>query len=349
MGSIGASVTGMDIGIVLNGRRTANEIGKLAELAEQNGISHVWLSGGSRTKDHFLRLAIAARHTSCLLLGPVAISPFEMHPGRIGISLLTLDEILNGRACIVLGGGGDFAKTLELPLEHPVEAVSETIDIIRQLAKGGEVNFDGKLFKVKGLFSPWSTRPSPPLYIGANKPKMIRMSAKKADGIMFTDMPLAHIASLIRQVHENLDAAVRRLKLFRLSNWFAWNVQETEEEALKIGRRNLGFRLYYIRDVARSIGLDSATADELARMQHRMVRAVFENREVELPSENVTQLLLDHLTMTGSQKSLGRHVETLIGFEKRGLNEIALAVQGDPVASIKMLGTHVVPLLTRNE
>jgi alkanesulfonate monooxygenase SsuD/methylene tetrahydromethanopterin reductase-like flavin-dependent oxidoreductase (luciferase family) len=125
----------MDVGIVLNGRRTASEIGTLAKLAEKNGISRLWLSGGSRTKGHFLRLAIAAGHTSRLLLGPVAISPFEMHPGRIGISLPTLDEILNGSACIVLGGGGDFAKTLELPLERPVEAVAETIDIIRQLAR----------------------------------------------------------------------------------------------------------------------------------------------------------------------------------------------------------------------
>ncbi len=178
---------------------------------------------------------------------------------------------------------------------------------------------------------------------------MIRMSALKADGVMFTDMPLAHISSLVRLVHENLDPSNRGLERFRVCNWFAWNVQKTEEEALRIARRNLGFRLYYIRDVAQSIGLDSATADELARMQHRMVRAVLEDGEVELPPESVTELLLDHLTMTGSKQSLGHHVETLLGFEKRGLNEIALALQGDPVASINMLGKHVVPLLDHNE
>ncbi len=81
----------MDIGIVLNGRRSASEIGELARLAEQNGISQAWLSGGSRSKDHFLRLAMAAGRTSRVMLGPVAISPFEIHPARIGISLLTLD------------------------------------------------------------------------------------------------------------------------------------------------------------------------------------------------------------------------------------------------------------------
>ncbi len=335
----------MDIGIVLNGRRAASEIGELARLAEQNGISQVWLSGGSRSKDHFLRLAIAAGRTSRVLLGPVAINPFEMHPARIGISLLTLDEIAGGRASIVLGGGGDFAGSLGLPLAKPAEAVAETIGIIRLLAKGGEVNYNGKMFKVKGLFSPWSARPNPPLYVGANRPRMVRMSTRKADGIMFTDMPLAYISSLVSKVRENLRRANRDLQRFRLSNWFVWNVQETEEEAMRLARRHLGFRLYYIRDVASSIGLDSATAEELAKTQPRMVRAIFENQEVELPPGSVAKLLVDHLTISGSKKSLGRHIETLQQFEKRGLNEIALALEGDPVASIKLLGEHVVPLL----
>ncbi len=72
----------MDIGIVLNGRRAAGEIGKLARLAEQNGISQVWLSGGSRTKDHFLRLVMAAGRTGRVLLGPVAIAPSRCSPDR---------------------------------------------------------------------------------------------------------------------------------------------------------------------------------------------------------------------------------------------------------------------------
>ena len=97
---------GLKIGIVLNGRRSAEEIAALARLAEKNGIRQLWLSGGSRTKDHFLRLALAASRTQRIQLGPVAISPFEMHPVRIGLSLLTLDEMAGGRASIVLGGGG---------------------------------------------------------------------------------------------------------------------------------------------------------------------------------------------------------------------------------------------------
>ena len=70
----------MRVGVVLDGRRSAPEIAELARLAETYGFSHVWLSGGARTKDHFVRLAVAAAATRRIRLGPIAVSPFEMHP-----------------------------------------------------------------------------------------------------------------------------------------------------------------------------------------------------------------------------------------------------------------------------
>src|SRR5437879_13034174 len=91
----------MRVGLVLDGRRSASEIAELAALAEAHRFSHVWLSGGARTKDHFVRLALAAAATRRIRLGPVALSPFEMHPVRIGLALLTLDEVAAGRARLV--------------------------------------------------------------------------------------------------------------------------------------------------------------------------------------------------------------------------------------------------------
>ena len=59
----------MRVGVVLDGRRSAAEIAELARLAETYGFSHVWLSGGARTKDHFVRLALAAAATRRIRLG----------------------------------------------------------------------------------------------------------------------------------------------------------------------------------------------------------------------------------------------------------------------------------------
>src|SRR5256885_16264108 len=117
----------MKVGVVRAGRRSASEFAELARLAEAHVFSHVWLSGGARTKDHFVRLAVAAAATSRIRLGPVAVSPFEMHPAQIALSLLTLEEVAPGRATLVLGAGGELANTLGPPRHGRVEAGEECL------------------------------------------------------------------------------------------------------------------------------------------------------------------------------------------------------------------------------
>src|SRR5207249_4811671 len=170
----------MRIGVVLDGRRSAAEIAELARLAETCGFSTVWLSAGARTKDHFVRLALAAAATRRIRLGPIAVSPFEMHPVHIGLALLTLDEIAPGRACLVLGAGGDLAATLEPPARGRVDAVEECLDILRAQAAGGEINYAGAHYRVTGLFSPWSRVAMDRLYLGANRPRLLRLGEADA-------------------------------------------------------------------------------------------------------------------------------------------------------------------------
>src|SRR2546428_75767 len=237
----------MRVGVVLDGRRPAAEIAELARLAETYGLSHVWLSGGARTKDHFVRLALAAAATHRIRLGPIALSPFEMHPVHIGLALLTLDEIAPGRACLVLGARAELA----------------------------EANRDPRTFAV--------------------------------------------------------------------SNWFVWNVQETRAEAERLARRQLGFRLYYIRDIASSIGLGEAEARELSAKQPEMLRAIFQGREPWSPPPPVADRLIEHLTLTSDRRGLEACVGRLQEFERLGLDEIALAPHGDPPAALKTIGDAAIP------
>src|SRR3954468_4088284 len=120
----------MRVGVVLDGRRSAAEIAELAHLAEARGFSHVWVGAGARTKDHFVRLAVAAAATRRIQLGAVAVSPFEMHPAQLGLALLTLDEASGGRAAVALGSGGDLTETLGVPRRGRVDALSECVDIV---------------------------------------------------------------------------------------------------------------------------------------------------------------------------------------------------------------------------
>ena len=335
----------MKVGVVLDGRRSAAEIAELAQLAEANGLAHAWLGGGSRTKDHFVRLAVAATATRRIELGPLAVSPFEMHPAQLGLALLTLDEAARGRGAAVVGSGGDLAATLNAPRAGRVDRLSECLDIVRALAAGGEVTYVGRHYQIQGLFSPWSKGVPTRLLVAANRPRMLALAARKGDGVMMSDMPLAYVGTLVDRIRGELAAAGRADAPFRISNWLVWNVQATREEALRLARRQLGFRLYYIRDVAASIGIDESQAAELARRQPEMVRAIFEGTTPWMPPVDVADRLIEHLTLTADRQGLEGCIARLREFERRGVTEVALAPHGDPAAAIRLLGDAVVPHL----
>jgi len=117
------------------GGRFCKQIAELAQLAEQQGFAHFWLSGGSRTRIHFLQTGSAATRTKRIQLGPVAISPFEMHPVRIGLSLLTLNEMAGGKSEHRARRWRHSSGDLNLPLKNRVQAVAETVDLIHLLGR----------------------------------------------------------------------------------------------------------------------------------------------------------------------------------------------------------------------
>ena len=64
---------------------------------------------------------------------------------------------------------------------------------MRAIAAGGEVGYAGRHFRVEGLFSPWSGTRLDRVYLAANRLRMLRLAAEKADGVMVTDLPLAAV------------------------------------------------------------------------------------------------------------------------------------------------------------
>jgi 5,10-methylenetetrahydromethanopterin reductase len=332
----------LKIGIVLDGTTPARKLADLARLAERNGIGYLWLSAGARTKDHFVRLAVGATSTTKIRLGPIATSPFEMHPVVIGSALLTLDETAAGRGRIVLGGGGDLASTLGVRLQNRVESVEDAIMIIRKLAEGGEVSYQGNKFRIEEFFSPWHRSKPPPIFVGANRPRMLELSARKADGVMFSDMPENYAGQLVRTVRSLLTRFDRSRDDFHMINWFAWNVQDTLEEAKRLARSSLAFRLYYIQDVARNIGISREEALELHQKQPDMVKALLCGKPEPLP-ESLSNHLIERLTITSDIKDIDRCVERLHQFEKQGLTQLALSLQGNSEHAIRIIGKNVVP------
>ena len=126
----------MEIDVILDTRASADQLAELGQIAEENGIRGVWVSSLLDSRDPFTNLSVLAQSTTRLNLGPVAVNPYDMHPVRIASALLTLNELADGRARIVIGGGGEALDSLGIKPQRRVRVVAECVEIIKAAASG---------------------------------------------------------------------------------------------------------------------------------------------------------------------------------------------------------------------
>ena len=140
----------MDIDIILEPDLDPKQINELGIKAEEYGINAIWTSNYFAHWDPFLSLVPLAQTTKKIKFGPLAVSPFEMHPLKIANSLITLNEMSQGRAQVAVGAGeGNItAMGLNTP-KKIVLAVREALEIIVMASKNNlEDQYDGEIFSV---------------------------------------------------------------------------------------------------------------------------------------------------------------------------------------------------------
>ena len=130
---------------------------------------------------------VAARTTSIRVAPNVANLPLRP-PVVLARSAATLDLLSGGRVELGLGAGAfwDAIVAAGGPRRTPgesVEALEEAIEVIRGVWSGsGSVAFEGQHYRVKGLHA--GPAPAHPIgiWIGAYKPRMLRLIGRLADG-----------------------------------------------------------------------------------------------------------------------------------------------------------------------
>ena len=134
-----------------------------------------------------LLTAIAMRTTRASVFPDVANLPLRP-PAMLAKAAASLDLLSGGRVELGLGAGGFWEAIAAMggPVRTPGEAVSaleEAIEVIRLVWSGGRgVRFDGKFYQLAGLNA--GPVPSHPIgvWLGAYRPRMLRLVGRAADG-----------------------------------------------------------------------------------------------------------------------------------------------------------------------
>jgi alkanesulfonate monooxygenase SsuD/methylene tetrahydromethanopterin reductase-like flavin-dependent oxidoreductase (luciferase family) len=164
----------------------------LAEVAEVSGLDLVTAQDHpyqARHVDAWTLLAvIAARSASLRVALNVANLPLRP-PVVLAKSVATLDLVTGGRADLGLGAGAFWdaivaAGGTRLTAAESVDALREGIEVIRGVwgADGGSVRVEGGHHNVAGLHPGPAPAHPVEIWLGAYKPRMLRLTGRYADG-----------------------------------------------------------------------------------------------------------------------------------------------------------------------
>jgi 5,10-methylenetetrahydromethanopterin reductase len=334
----------MEIDIIFNEFATPAEAAELGLLAERYGLRGAWSTNYPTSRDPFFVLSLLASRSSTIRMGPLAISPFELHPLRMSNLLYSLNELSGGRGMITVGGGGAVLQAMGGKRHRMIRAMRECLDIIRA-AREGPGHYHGEIHSVSGYRLDWATDAPPLIYLGSNHPQSMRLATQKADGLMTSDFCVPLMKSRVAEIHEALDAAGRARDSFRISNVWAWHIKADAEASQWEARRELITR-GYLGELYFAPFLDP---DELAlvRANFRAFLKAFTDRtgRIEGVPDTLVTKMVDNISLTGGLDAIDRAIETLRAFARCGLTEIALRVHDDPAEAIRLIGERVAPAL----
>ncbi len=335
----------MRIDVILESNNSPERVLELGRLAEEMGLGGVWVSNMNDARDPFINFVPLAMQTERIRLGPIAVSPFELHPLKMAGSLMTLNEVAGGRAQIVVGAGGGTATAMGQKPVRVVRAVRECVEILKAAATGKPVSYHGELYDVRWYHPSWIRHAPPHIYVGANGPQMLRAAARYADGIMVSDFTIERVRWARDIIDASLADAGRDRAAFPFNNFWAWHVKEDAAAARREARIWLAVRgtIYpdYIGDI-----LDEDEAQIVKDNIQSFIRA-YHNKTDRI--EGVPDAIVDRIvaacTSASAIADLNREIERLQHFAAAGLTEIALRIYDDPAASIRLIGERLVPAL----
>jgi F420-dependent oxidoreductase-like protein len=184
------------VGIHLQGQSLPETVESLRR-ADQAGVKSAWLTSGGMGPDSLTTLAVAGTRTSQIHLGTSIAVIYSRHPVAMIQQAIAVSQVAPGR--FRLGIGPSHRPTVEstygLPFDRPLEHVREYTIVLEQAFHGGQIDFDGRYYKVHGRV------PNPPaitVYHAALRPTAYELAGEVAEGAISWVSPSAFLRDVAR-------------------------------------------------------------------------------------------------------------------------------------------------------
>ena len=206
----------LKIGIV-TGNATAASLSLVAD-AERLGVDSVWIPEAWMF-DGLTPAAFVAGRTETIRIGTACVQLGSRSPALLAMSALSLQAMSDGR--FILGMGSSGPQVMEgwhgIRFDKPVTRTRETIEIIRRIASGERLEYEGTTYTLplpdsqgKPLRSPvamWSV----PMYVASMGPANLRLTGELSDGWIGTAFLAEHADVYLDPIREAAEGAGRSM------------------------------------------------------------------------------------------------------------------------------------------
>ncbi|HYK87567.1 MAG TPA: LLM class flavin-dependent oxidoreductase [Acidobacteriota bacterium] len=210
------------VAMYLQDKHPLAEAIEYVRYAESRGFEAVWQAESRLVRDAIVPMAAYAATTKRIKVGSGVINNWTRNAALIASTFSTLDDLAPGRIMCGLGAWWEpLASKVGVQRRKPVQAMRETIEVVRRLLRMEKVTYKGEFVKVEdieidivhGDRSPKDV----PLYIGATGMVMMELAGEIADGVLlnylvspgYNHQAVEHIEAGARRSRRSIDAVDR--------------------------------------------------------------------------------------------------------------------------------------------
>jgi 5,10-methylenetetrahydromethanopterin reductase len=328
-----------EISIAFQTDKSAAQYIALAKQVDQYDFDRVTVYCDAPFQPSYLPLMLMAPHLKRARLGPAAIPPSRIHPIDIASQTALLAEVAAGGVYVGVARGAWLEDHGIREVKPPIQAMRETVEIVRYLLSGGTGGYQGEVFQlaegVKAMY-PLPEQPIPVL-IGTWGEKLCALAGEIADEVKVGGSANPDIVPVIRGYIAAGEAkAGRERGTVGVVMGAVSVIDEDRELARQAARRSVALYLPVVAPLDPTVQVEPELVARLQLLANR--------HEYEGAARLISDDLLERFAFAGNADDFINHAERLF---EAGAARIEFGTPHGlkPEQGIQLLGEKVLPAL----
>lgn len=303
------------VALYLQDRHPLTEAIEYVRYAESRGFEAVWQAESRLVRDAIVPMAAFAATTGRIKVGSGVINNWTRNAALIAQTFSTLDDLAPGRILCGLGVWWEpLASKVGVARRKPLQAMRETVEVVRRLLRMEKVTFKGEFVNVEeieidivhGDRSPKEV----PIYIGATGMKMMELSGEIADGVLLNYLVSpAYNREAMEHLKQGAARAGRSVDTVDRPQLIVCSLDEDRGRALDNARKLVTQYLGQQPHIMKASGVSQDLLDEIGRVLTWPAEEHQIHEAMKLVPDEVVQLITASGTPDECRAKVAEYIE----------------------------------------